>query len=76
MTWNEIFKSREWLSLKTEDFKTDKVLSRIEFVQKFGAKNFSAEKYQEYLRLCENSGESAIEETLNFAQVQQETRVG
>ena len=63
MTWNEIFKSREWLSLKTEDFKTDKVLSRIQFVQKFGAKNFSAEKYQEYLRLCK----SGVEESLNFA---------
>jgi hypothetical protein len=70
MNWSDIFKSREWMSLKTENFKTDKVLSRIEFVQKFGAKNFSADKYQDYLRLYGNNSESTSEESLNFEQKQ------
>jgi hypothetical protein len=40
----------EWIKAKTISLKTNKLLSRIEYVKEFGAKNYTEEKYQAYLR--------------------------
>lgn len=40
---------KEWIELKTSDLKTEKLLSRVEYLRLVGAKNFSDEKYKKYL---------------------------
>lgn len=44
-----LFKSREWMQIKTLSIKTDRVLSRIEWLKEVGWESYSEEKYQEYL---------------------------
>lgn len=44
----------EWIKLKTMGNKTDKILTKTEYVKEFGAKNWSEEKYKEYLRVMQS----------------------
>ena len=51
MPINDYFKSKEWIELKQScgAIKTDKVLTRIEYLKEVGAKNFTEKTYQQYL---------------------------
>lgn len=39
----------EWIKLKTSEVKTDKLLSKVEYLRLVGAKNFTEESYRKYL---------------------------
>jgi hypothetical protein len=41
----------EWVKLKAGTLKTERLLSRVEYVRRFGAKNYTPEKYEAYLRV-------------------------
>jgi hypothetical protein len=41
----------EWVKLKTGTLKTERLLSRVEYVRRFGAKSYSEDKYQAYLKV-------------------------
>lgn len=43
------WETKEWVKLKTFILKTEKILSRIEYLKLVGHKNYSEEKYQQYL---------------------------
>ena len=49
------WETKEWISLKNFIAKTDKVLSRIEYLRTFGYKNYSEEKYRAYLNIMKPS---------------------
>lgn len=51
MSLDLLFKSREWLEIKTGSLKTEKLLSRIEFLREVGWEKFTEELYQEYLKV-------------------------
>lgn len=46
---DNFWETPEWIKLKTAEVKTEKLLSRVEFLRLVGAKNFSDEKYKKYL---------------------------
>lgn len=50
MTWSEIFQSEDWIRLKNPNYSETNPLSRSEFVKEYGHKNFTEEKYREYLK--------------------------
>lgn len=41
----------DWIKMKTFIAKTEKLLSRVEYLRLVGAKNFSDEKYKRYLEV-------------------------
>jgi hypothetical protein len=43
------WETKEWIELKTSDLKTDKLLSKVEYLRLVGAKNFTEESYRKYL---------------------------
>lgn len=44
----------EWIKLKqSRTMKTERLLSRLEYLKEVGASNYSEEKYQEYLKPME-----------------------
>ena len=45
------WETKEWVSLKTIVLKTDKLLSRYEYLKQVGHKNYSEEKYQQYINV-------------------------
>ena len=45
------WETKEWISLKTVVLKTNKLLSRVEYLKQMGYKNFTEEKYQQYLNV-------------------------
>ena len=47
-----------WIKLKTFSLKTDKVLSKTEYLKEIGYKNFTEEKYREYLTANKAKSES------------------
>lgn len=46
----------EWIALKTNDtdLLTEKILTKVEYLKKVGAGNFTHEGYQKYLEAMEN----------------------
>ena len=44
------WETKEWIEAKTNVLKTDKVLSRVEYLRLVGHENFSDQKYREYLK--------------------------
>lgn len=54
----QLFKSKEWIAIKTRGIKTDRILSRIEWLKEVGWQNYSEEKYNEYLEIMKFEGES------------------
>lgn len=57
----KFWETPEWLSAKESTLKTKEVLTRTQYVRVFGAKEFTEEKYQEYLRLMK---EKSMQERL------------
>jgi hypothetical protein len=47
----EFYKTPEWIKLKTQTVKTEKLLTRTEYLKEVGYKNYSDEKYIEYLKI-------------------------
>lgn len=46
----------EWIKLKQSCvMKTDRLLTRLEFLKEIGAKEYSEGKYQEYLKIMKNN---------------------
>lgn len=43
----------DWIKLKTHQMTTDKILSRVEFLKTVGAKYYSDQAYQKYLKAME-----------------------
>ena len=58
----KFWETLEWLNAKEAALKTNEVLTRTEYVRIFGAKEYTEEKYQEYLRLMK---QKVIQERLN-----------
>lgn len=56
------WRTKEWIELKQFTLKTDKILSRIEYLRLVTAKNYSEDKYREYLKIMLKN-----EKTLDFA---------
>ena len=50
----------EWIKMKTFVAKTDKLLSRVDYLKLVGYKNYSDEKYKQYLKVMESTKESII----------------
>ena len=46
---NTLEDKKEWIKIKTFIAKTEKLLSRVEYLRMFGWKNYSEENYQKYL---------------------------
>jgi len=44
----------EWIKIKTFVARTEKLLSRVEYLRLVGWKNFSEEKYKQYLQAMDN----------------------
>ena len=44
------WETKKWTELKTNQIKTDKLLSRVEYLRLVGYKNYSEEKYRDYLK--------------------------
>ena len=55
------WRTKEWIELKQFTLKTDKILSRIEYLRLVTAKNYSEDKYREYLKIMLKN-----EKTLDF----------
>jgi len=52
--WQE----QEWIKLKQSCvMKTERLLTRLEYLKEVGAINYSEEKYQEYLKSMEKNNE-------------------
>ena len=47
----------EWIKIKTFVARTEKLLSRVEYLRMFGWKNYSDEKYRKYLEVMETKTE-------------------
>lgn len=47
------WETKSWIDAKTVILKTDKLLSRVEYLKLLGAKNYSEEKYLKYLRIMD-----------------------
>lgn len=47
------WETKEWNYLKTFIAKTDKILSKIEYLKLVGWQNFTEEKYKKYLNIME-----------------------
>lgn len=45
------WETKEWIEAKTFLLKTDKLLSRLDYLKRAGYKNYSEEKYQKYLEV-------------------------
>jgi hypothetical protein len=45
------WETKEWIEAKTFILKTDKLLSRLDYLKHVGYKNYSEEKYQKYLEV-------------------------
>lgn len=45
------WETKEWIEAKTFILKTDKLLSRLEYLKNVGYKNYSEKKYQKYLEV-------------------------
>ena len=43
------WETKEWQEAKSQTSKTDKLLSRSEYLRTIGAKEYSEEKYQRYM---------------------------
>lgn len=49
MMIEQLFQSPEWIEIKTSSLKTDKVLTRIQFLKEIGWQEYTDEKYKIYL---------------------------
>lgn len=47
----KFWETSEWQQLKTIVIKTEKVLTRVEYLKAVGFENYSDEKYHEYLKI-------------------------
>lgn len=45
------WETKYWIEAKTKILRTEKLLSRIEYLKLVGYKNYSEEKYQAYLKV-------------------------
>lgn len=45
------WETKEWIKLKTFISKTDKLLSKVEYLRLVGYKDFTEEKYKKYLEV-------------------------
>lgn len=52
----------EWVKMKTDSLKTEKILDRVEYLKLVGAENYSHAKYDEYLQTMEKYFERPLEE--------------
>ena len=52
----------EWIKLKTYIPKTDKTLTRVEYLRLVGAKKYNEEEYRRYLEIQEGEKTEEIEE--------------
>lgn len=50
----EFWQTREWMEVKQRSIKTQKLLSRVEYVRTFGSANYTEEKYREYSQLMKS----------------------
>lgn len=48
------WETKDWITAKTVVLKTEKILSRIEYLRLLGWKEYSEEKYQTYLRVMKS----------------------
>lgn len=58
-----LFKSKEWLEIKTGTLKTEKLLTRTEFLKEVGWEKFTEEFYQQYLKAMGQQNEWVITRT-------------
>lgn len=56
----QLFRDPEWIKVKTGTPKTDKILSRIEFLKEVGWKEYTEEMYQKYLKAMNSSGRELV----------------
>lgn len=47
------WETKDWVEAKTVILKTEKLLSRIEYLKMVGSKNYSDEKYRQYLKVMQ-----------------------
>lgn len=48
----------EWIKLKQACvMKTERILTRLEYLKEIGSKEYTEEKYQEYLKIMKNDGQ-------------------
>lgn len=58
------WETRDWMELKTIVLRTDKLLTKSEYLKQVGYKNFSEEKYKKYLDVMRNN-DPKLQETNN-----------
>lgn len=58
---NNFWETPEWISLKTRQTKTEKVLSKTEYLKMVGAVEFTEEKYKEYLKVMATAQQNSEE---------------
>lgn len=61
----QLFKSKEWISVKMYQPQTERILTKIEWLKEVGWQNYSEEKYREYLRVMNEKefGQETIRES-------------
>lgn len=47
------WETKDWIEAKTIILKTDKLLSKIEYLRTVGWQNFTEEKYRQYLQVMQ-----------------------
>ena len=50
----------EWIKLKSSEEKTEKLLSRVEYLRLVGYKNYSDENYKKYLQTMKQGSEDCL----------------
>jgi hypothetical protein len=54
---DKFWETPEWIRTKTLGMKTDKLLTKIEYLKYVGAKNFTEEGYKKYLEIMQQPEE-------------------
>jgi hypothetical protein len=58
----EFWQQPEWIKMKTYIAKTDKMLSKVEYLKLVGWQNYSEEKYRKYLEVMAEPEEITFDE--------------